>query len=131
MNMSKKKSILLAAAILLVGLICLGVYLRSVSLYRQAVSNITLNEISISQLADGTYVGECDVNFIYANVEVTIQSGKISDIKLLQHKHDRGKAAEAVIGRIIEEQRINVDSVSGATNSSIVLKKAVEHALSK
>ena len=28
-----------------------------------------------------------------------------------------------------EEQKINVDAVSGATNSSIVIKKAVDHAL--
>ena len=34
-----------------------------------------------------------------------------------------------VINEIVDEQRINVDAVSGATNSSIVIKKAVENAL--
>ena len=31
--------------------------------------------------------------------------------------------------KIIEEQKIDVDAVSGATNSSTVIKKAVENAL--
>lgn len=30
---------------------------------------------------------------------------------------------------IIEEQKIDVDTISGATNSSTVIKKAVENAL--
>ena len=30
--------------------------------------------------------------------------------------------------RIMEEQKIDVDAVSGATNSSVVIKKAVENA---
>lgn len=32
-------------------------------------------------------------------------------------------------GQFIEEQKIDVDVVSGATNSSTVVKKAVENAL--
>ena len=40
----------------------------------------------------------------------------------------RGKPAEIVADRIIQEQRIDVDAVSGATNSSVVIKKAVENA---
>ncbi|MCI8299875.1 MAG: FMN-binding protein, partial [Lachnospiraceae bacterium] len=41
----------------------------------------------------------------------------------------RGSRAEVVVDRIIEEQKIEVDAVSGATNSSTVIKKAVENAL--
>jgi len=44
-------------------------------------------------------------------------------------KNGRGKPAEAVLDNIIKEQKIKVDAVSGATNSSIVLEKAVENAL--
>ena len=47
----------------------------------------------------------------------------------MEHRHERGKAAEKVIEKIIEEQKIDVDAVSGATNSSTVIKKAVENAL--
>lgn len=50
-------------------------------------------------------------------------------IHILEHENERGQPAEAVVERIVAEQRINVDVVSGATNSSTVLKKAVEKAL--
>ena len=66
---------------------------------------------------------------IYAKVEVTIQNGEITGIRILEHKNEHGQAAEAVVDRIVAEQRIDVDAVSGATNSSTVLKKAVENAL--
>ena len=69
------------------------------------------------------------MNFIYAKVEVDVSGGKIIDVRILDHRQERGKAAEAVANEIVDEQRIDVDTVSGATNSSIVIKKAVEVAL--
>ena len=69
------------------------------------------------------------MNFIYAKVEVDVSGGKIIDVRILEHRQERGKAAEAVANEIVDEQRIDVDTVSGATNSSIVIKKAVEVAL--
>lgn len=74
------------------------------------------------------YVGEYDVDFVYAKVEVTVQNGAVTNIDILEHKNGRGKPAEIVADRIIQEQRIDVDAVSGATNSSVVIKKAVENA---
>jgi len=61
-------------------------------------------------------------------VEVTVQDGVITNIDILEHKNGRGKSAEVVADRIMEEQKIDVDAVSGATNSSVVIKKAVENA---
>ena len=87
------------------------------------VTKINLYEKNLS------YIGEYDVNFIYAKVEVRVQNGEITDIIILEHRHEHGKAAETVINEIVDEQRIDVDAVSGATNSSIVIKKAVENAL--
>lgn len=86
---------------------------------------------SIFRMSDGIYIGEYDVNFIYAKVEVTVQDGKITNIELLGHKNERGKPAEAILGKMIDAQRINVNAVSGATNSSTVIKKATENALKK
>ena len=48
---------------------------------------------------------------------------------LLEHKNGHGQPAEAVLDEITAEQRVDVDAVTGATNSSSVLKKAVENAL--
>ena len=42
---------------------------------------------------------------------------------------DRGAPGEGVIPRMLEAQTTDVDAVSGATNSSRVIQKAVETAL--
>ena len=121
----------MVTAVSLILLIFLAVYLENVAAYKQAVRETTVGEINISDVSDGIYIGEYDVNFIYAKVEVTMQDGKITNIELLEHKNERGKPAEAILGKMIDAQRINVDAVSGATNSSTVIKKATEIALKK
>lgn len=108
-----------------------GMYLKSVSDYQRTVRDMQIAEVDTSQLTDGTYIGDCNVNFIYAKVAVQIQNGEITQIQILEHRNERGKQAESVLDEIVKEQKINVDAVSGATNSSTVLKKAVETALSK
>ena len=130
MRISKKKIILFVIMLLLfVGFVWGIIYLKSVADYKQAVKETTFEEINISDISDGVYIGEYDVNFIYAKVEVTVQNGEITNINILEHRHDRGKAAEAISNKIVDEQKIDVDAISGATNSSTVIKKAVENAL--
>ena len=69
------------------------------------------------------------MDFIYAKVEVTVQNGEITNINILEHRHERGKTAEVIADSMVDEQKIDVDAISGATNSSTVIKKAVENAL--
>lgn len=129
--MTTNKKSVLAIIILffsLVGLIWGAVYLKKVADYKQAIRETTFDEIDVANVSDGIYIGEYDVNFIYAKVEVTVENGKIVSISILEHRNERGKSAETVIEKIIEKQKIDVDAISGATNSSIVIKKAVENA---
>ena len=130
MRMSKKKVALFAVMLLLlIDLVWGIIYLKSVADYKQAVKETTFEEINISDISDGVYIGEYDVDFIYAKVEVTVQNGEITNINILEHRHERGKTAEVITDSIVDEQKIDVDAISGATNSSTVIKKAVENAL--
>ena len=130
MKISKKKTVLFVIMfLLLVGFILGILYLKSVADYRKAVRETTFEDINISDIPDGVYVGEYDVDFIYAKVEVTVQNEEITNINILEHRHERGKAAEVITDSIVDEQKIDVDAISGATNSSTVIKKAVENAL--
>ncbi len=130
MKLYRKKIFMLTTLLLfLVVLIFTAVYLKSVADYKKAVKETTFSDIDIGNIPDGTYIGEYGVNFIYARVEVTVRDGAITNIDILEHKNERGKAAEIVTDRIIAEQKTDVDAVSGATNSSTVIKKAVENAL--
>ena len=129
-RISKKKTVLFVIMfLLLVGFVLGILYLKSVADYRQAVRETTFEDINISDIPDGVYVGEYDVDFIYAKVEVAVQNGEITNINILEHRHERGKAAEVITDSIVDEQKIDVDAISGATNSSAVIKKAVENAL--
>lgn len=130
MKLSRKRILFVTVVfVFLLGFIFTAVYLKSVADYKKAVAETNIGEIDISGIPDGVYAGEYDVNFIYVKVEVTVQSGEMTNITLLEHKQERGKAAEAIVQDMIAEQKIDVDAVSGATNSSIVIKKAVENAL--
>ena len=129
-KISKKSTVLFAIMFLLLAGFVLGIlYLKSVADYRQAVRETIFEDINISDIPDGVYVGEYDVDFIYAKVEVTVQNGEITNINILEHRHERGKTAEVITDSIVDEQKIDVDAISGATNSSTVIKKAVENAL--
>lgn len=97
--------------------------------YQTAVSAIEIDNINISAISDGIYEGECNVGYIYAHVSVTVQSGRIVNIDILEHRNERGSLAEGIIDDIIAQQKIDVDAVTSATNSSKVIKKAVENAL--
>jgi uncharacterized protein with FMN-binding domain len=99
--------------------------------YKRDVAAISFSDFEISAVADGRYTGECDVGYIFARVRVTVSGGSVTNIELLEHRNERGKAGEGVIDRILSGQHTDVDAVSGATNSSKVIKKAVENALEK
>lgn len=109
--------------------LCLAVYLWRVAAYQRQVKGLAVNGVDLSLVADGTYMGSCDVGFIEAQVRVVVADGTITEIQLLKHKNGRGAPAERIPGDIIAQQRTDVDAVSGATNSSKVIEKAVENAL--
>ena len=130
MKISHKKIVFIVIILLFLTGSAYGItYLKDVADYKQAVKETTIEEINLSDISDGVYIGEYDVKFIYAKVEITIQNGEITTINLLDHRHEHGKPAESIIHKMIDEQKIDVDAISGATNSSTVIKKAVEIAL--
>ncbi|MFD1775853.1 FMN-binding protein [Paenibacillus rhizophilus] len=125
----KKKLLIVVGLILLVGIGSGLTYLYQVRSYQNKIKNLTISDVPFSRLADGTYVGEYDVRFIDAKVQVSVQNGKVTKIDLLKHKNGHGAPAEAILKEIVAKQTLEVDAVSGASNSSKVLKKAVEIAL--
>lgn len=97
--------------------------------YQKNIESIVLENIELSDVEDGTYVGEYDAGFIYAKVEVKVKEGRFVSINLMEHRNERGKTAESIVDDIMESQKMDVEAVSGATNSSNVIKKAIENAV--
>lgn len=114
---------------IIVGGIFGGRYFYSLNKYKTIVKELKIANIDLTRVSDGTYNGSCDAIIVAATVDVTVKDHKITDITLVEHKNDRGKAAEIIPARVMEFQNLEVDTVSGATNSSKVILKAIENAL--
>lgn len=105
------------------------VCVASFNSYKADVAAILIETPVVETMRDDVYTGECDVGYIYVKVDVTVSGGEITNIDLVEHRNERGAAGEGVIGEILANQSLEVDAVSGATNSSRVILKAVENAL--
>ena len=89
--------------------------------------------IKISQIPNGKYLGKSG-GITGVKVEVTIKEGRITKIEILKARGMPGykkKALKEMPGRIIKAQSLKVDAVTGATESSRSIIKAVENALRK
>ncbi|MFZ5595997.1 MAG: FMN-binding protein [Bacillota bacterium] len=128
--MNKKNLIIILVVVILAIVVFFPVrYLVNVRKYKKMVSEIVISDVDLSKIQDGVYGGSCDVIFIAADVSVSVEKNKIKDIKLIRHKNERGQRAEEIVNRVLNSQSLKVDTISGATNSSKVILKAIENAL--
>lgn len=127
----RKKLILAIAALVLAVVVFFGVRLfLSYQRYQDAIAHAALSHTDASGIPDGAYTGEYDAGLIYAKVEVLVKDGTMTGIRILEHRNGRGENAEKITEEMVAQQKLDVDAVAGATNSSAVLKKAVDNALS-
>ena len=126
----RNKALLLGVVVLLaVVLAALLLFLKAALEYKGAVEALTVQEVDLAQVADGTYTGGCDVGLVSAQVEVTVEDGALVEVTLTAYRSLLGRGAEALPEAMVAQQRVDVDAVSGATESSTVIKKAVANAL--
>jgi uncharacterized protein with FMN-binding domain len=95
-------------------------------------NEIELGEVDLDSIAPGTYLGEYEAGPVKAVVSVEVAGGKIRNIEILEHRNLLGKKAEREIpSRVLSAQSVQVDTVTRATASSMVILKAVEIALTR
>ncbi|MCL1809131.1 MAG: FMN-binding protein [Clostridiales bacterium] len=121
------KKILIAALVLclLAGalLLLFGLQLKT------TLASLQVSTPDIGELHDGVYKGAYDGRLVSAKVTVTIIDGLITSITIDEHKNGRGTPAEIIIDNVISAQSLEVDTITGATQSSKVILKAIEEAL--
>lgn len=93
------------------------------------LTNVTIPEVDLSKIEDGTYAGSYKVFPVSAKVEVTVENHHITYIDLIEHKNGQGAPAELIPGHVIKAQSLDVDAVTGATYSSKVILLTIENAL--
>ncbi|MCR5291076.1 MAG: flavocytochrome c [Treponema sp.] len=87
-----------------------------------------------SGLKAGTYEATEKGNNGPVTVSVTVDTNKITDVKIVSHGETPGisdKAIAELPKRIVENQSTNLDTISGATNSSKAILGATRAALKK
>jgi uncharacterized protein with FMN-binding domain len=119
--------VVLIAAIIVV--LVVGVIVTARVAAVRMAGDITLEPVNISQVASGTYTGRAESPIVKATVQVTVEGGVITDVRIVEHFTGMGKPAEALAQTIEERQSLDLDAVSGATLSSKVILKAAENAL--
>lgn len=123
---SKKIRIIVCAVLLIVfsSAVCISSYLDD-------IRQINILTPELSSLADGDYKGEYTILPVDVEVKVSIENNQISNVEILKHFNGLGKQAEAVIPLVLNQQSLDIDSVSGATVSSKCILKAIENAMIK
>lgn len=128
--MTRRKWIIGIAAfvILLAAIAGIRIFLR-LNAYERKVAGTRFSGIEPGMVMDGVYVGEYDVDFISALAELTILDGRLAKMRLLKYHHGRGEAALPLLDEMVDKQSLDVDTITGATNSCVVIRKAAELAL--
>ncbi len=124
-----KKSLRALLLLILVGILLMtGVFV----LMSSKVNELEKRDyagLDTTSIPDGVYRGEAEALLIKAEVEVSVRGGQLESIELIRHSHGRGEAAEIITEHMVEQNTVDVDTISGATASSVVIKAAVFDAL--
>lgn len=131
--MKKKTKIILFVVIFVVALIGTVGYIIISGMQKNidVLNSIEVNDVDLSLISDGTYLGSYEVLPISVEVSVTVKDHKITAIDLIKHANGKGDAAEAIVDEVVKADSLKVDAITGATYSSKVILLAIEDALSK
>lgn len=113
--------------------ILIGVGLATINAMNlNKIRHMPIENINLIKVSNGIYKGESKVGNYTYKVKVKVESHKIVDIKGLDNrKSPYVTYAEGVFPKIVKQQKIDVDAVTGATTTSKAFMKAVENALNK
>jgi uncharacterized protein with FMN-binding domain len=104
----------------------------TISCNSTSLKEITAPLPDMENKSDGMYRGSYDLSGtpVKVIVDVTVQNQTITGVNIIKHSCSPiGKKAEKITERVIEQQSLAVDVVSGATGSSMAIMKAIENAL--
>lgn len=128
--MRKRTKIIIGTGIILTLLVISGILVYNhLESNLEGLTKVTFTSLSLNDAKDGTFHGSYSSFPVAAEVDVTIEDHRIVSIDLTKHATGQGQSAESLPAAVLASQSIQVDTVSGATYSSVVILKAIEKAL--
>ncbi|MEG0593531.1 MAG: FMN-binding protein [Coprobacillus sp.] len=127
--MKRYKKVLIGLGILF-GIMMIALF-STLMQQKSQIDNIQYTNINMVEIKDGKYEGIYDTKLIKVKVVVEVKEHAIQDITIINHDNGLGEKAEQIVTTMKDKNKYDVDTVSGATMSSLVIKKAVNQALEK
>ena len=94
------------------------------------VMALKIQDVELSKIADGTYMGTYDYERWGNTLQVTVQDHMITEIKIVKDvKFAKSEVSDVIISRVLKAQNLKVDTVSGSTVTSKAYLKSIELAL--
>jgi uncharacterized protein with FMN-binding domain len=90
-----------------------------------------VDTIDLNQIDDGVYTGKSSTFPIEVEVLVEVTNHTITNIDVIKHINGQGSEAINIVDRVIEQNSVDVDVISGASYSSHVILNAISDALRK
>ena len=117
---------------IIIGLVAIaGLAFIGDTLSRRSIKNASIKSMDFSRLPDGVYDGEYRRGRFSSKVRVTVVSGRVAKIDVLQDMQYQSEVTQKAVDAVLEAQSLQVDTVSGATVTTRAFLKAVENAPAK
>lgn len=94
------------------------------------LKNLSLQNIEISNIADGTYTGYANTSFLKVKLELIVQNGTLQDVKILMNEGSVGQNVAPITETMIKENKIIVSPIPDEEIASVVFMAAASNALS-
>jgi uncharacterized protein with FMN-binding domain len=115
--------ILVGCAVLTCGILAFSMFMGIKSAYN------SIRPLKLTEISDGVYNGSAGSFIITADLDVTVENHRITNIKINRQVCSSSHRALDTITFIMDRQEANVDAVSGATWTSRSLMAATYDAL--
>lgn len=95
-------------------------------------ANLVVDDVSLNFLSDGVYKGKHEAGRWSNEVNVVVEDHKIVKIDLINDvRFSKPDVTKEILTRVINNQNINIDTISGSTVTCKAYLKAIENALKK
>lgn len=94
------------------------------------LKNLSLQNIEISNIADGTYTGFANTTFLKVKLELIVQNGTLQDVKILMNEGSVGQNVASITETMVKENKIIVSPIPNEEIASVVFMAAASNALS-
>jgi uncharacterized protein with FMN-binding domain len=126
-----KRGIKIFLSIVVIIIIIASIFIVYIYYGKSETLNLTINTVDLSKIPDGSYEGSYNKGRFSYKVEVTVKDNRIESVNILSKPSIVQEFDNDIISRVLQQQSLKVDAVTGATASKKALLKAIENALNK